>query len=249
MARMGVARNGGRASKVLDLLCMGEHGTNLTLETSTCAARAGGIVRIGATRFRPVSRTLMTNVISASGTNHLQSLRVLVEAVGLEPSSEQRVSHDSVAIARKGLGAETLLKPSESELRDPLEKRVPNSRRADMLLAPVRVAWVRFAWFDFARLARAQPWAWVRSPLCPCPRTPRSQRPSTGPLIPTPPTVTSALTRTHRGPTKTPRAGASRRARTNRRSSPTIGLHRHRSRNMRNLWFEQARGHLHSSDR
>jgi len=65
----------------------------------------------------------------------------LVEAVGIEPSSDHPVSHDSTAITRKGLGAETLLKPSESELRDPLGTRVPNSRRADALLAPVRVAW------------------------------------------------------------------------------------------------------------
>ncbi len=66
---------------------------------------------------------------------------VVVEAVGIEPSSEQRVSHDSVAIARKGLDAETALEPSESELRDPLGTRVPNSRRADALLLPVRRAW------------------------------------------------------------------------------------------------------------
>jgi len=32
--------------------------------------------------------------------------RDIVEAVGIEPSSEHRVSHDSIAITRKGLDAE-----------------------------------------------------------------------------------------------------------------------------------------------
>ena len=65
----------------------------------------------------------------------------LVEAVGIEPSSDHPVSHDSIAITRNGLDAETRLNPSESELRDPLGTRVPKSPRADALLAPVRRAW------------------------------------------------------------------------------------------------------------
>ena len=64
-----------------------------------------------------------------------------VEAVGIEPSSDYPVSHGSVVITRKGLGAETLLKPSESELRDPLGTRVPNFHGANGLLTHVRRAW------------------------------------------------------------------------------------------------------------
>ncbi len=64
-----------------------------------------------------------------------------MEAVGIEPSSEQPSLRDSVAITRKGVDGETSLERSESELQDPLGTRVPNSRRADALLAPVRLAW------------------------------------------------------------------------------------------------------------
>ena len=64
-----------------------------------------------------------------------------VEAVGIEPSSVHRVSHDSVAITRKALRAGTPLERSESELQDPLGTCVPNSRRADALLSHVRRAW------------------------------------------------------------------------------------------------------------
>jgi len=38
----------------------------------------------------------------------------MVEAVGIEPSSERLVSHDSVAIAPEGLDGETPLEPNES---------------------------------------------------------------------------------------------------------------------------------------
>jgi hypothetical protein len=65
----------------------------------------------------------------------------VVEAVGIEPSSEHRVSHDSIAITQERLDAGTPLERSESGLRDPLGTRVPNSRHADALLVPVRRAW------------------------------------------------------------------------------------------------------------
>ena len=65
----------------------------------------------------------------------------VVEAVGIEPSSERPVSHDSIAITQERLDAGTPLERSESGLRDPLGTRVPNSRRADALLVPVRRAW------------------------------------------------------------------------------------------------------------
>ena len=65
----------------------------------------------------------------------------LVEAVGIEPASDDLVSHDSIAITRNGLDAETPLNPSESVLPDPLGTRVPNPRHADALLVPVRRAW------------------------------------------------------------------------------------------------------------
>jgi hypothetical protein len=64
-----------------------------------------------------------------------------VEAVGIEPSSDHPVSHDSVAITRNGLDAETPLKPSEPGMPDPLGTRVPKLNRGDSLLAPVRRAW------------------------------------------------------------------------------------------------------------
>ena len=65
----------------------------------------------------------------------------LVEAVGIEPASVHPVSHDSVAITRNGLGAETLLKRSESVLPDQLGTRVPNLESIDGLSAHVRRAW------------------------------------------------------------------------------------------------------------
>lgn len=68
-------------------------------------------------------------------------LRLVVEAVGIEPSSERPVSHDSVAIRQERLDAGTPLERSESGLRDPLGTRVPNSRHEDALLVPVRRAW------------------------------------------------------------------------------------------------------------
>ena len=64
-----------------------------------------------------------------------------MEAVGIEPSSNHLVSHDSIAIARKGLDAETPLNPGESELTDQLGTRVPNFDSIDDLTARVRRAW------------------------------------------------------------------------------------------------------------
>ena len=64
----------------------------------------------------------------------------IVEAVGIEPSSDHLVSHDSIAITRNGLDAETPLNPSESELTDQLGTRVPNFDSIDDL--PERVRWV-----------------------------------------------------------------------------------------------------------
>jgi len=64
-----------------------------------------------------------------------------VEAVGIEPSSVHRVSHDSVAITPKRPDVETSLKPSETELRDPLGTRVPNSDALDAMIVHARLAW------------------------------------------------------------------------------------------------------------
>ena len=64
-----------------------------------------------------------------------------MEAVGIEPASEHRVSHDSVAITRNGRDAETRLNPSESELTDQLGTRVPNFESIDDLSAHVRRVW------------------------------------------------------------------------------------------------------------
>jgi hypothetical protein len=64
-----------------------------------------------------------------------------VEAVGIEPASDHLVSHDSVAITRNGLDAETPLNPSESVLPDQLGTRVPNFESIDGLSAHVRGAW------------------------------------------------------------------------------------------------------------
>ena len=75
---------------------------------------------------------------NANPRNHCACL---VEAVGIEPASDHLVSHDSIAITRNGLDAETPLNPSESVLPDQLGTRVPNSRHADALLVPVRRAW------------------------------------------------------------------------------------------------------------
>jgi hypothetical protein len=65
----------------------------------------------------------------------------MVEAVGIEPASEHRVSHDSIAITRNGFDPETSLNPSETELQLPLGTRVPNFRRANELLEHVSRAW------------------------------------------------------------------------------------------------------------
>jgi len=65
----------------------------------------------------------------------------LVEAVGIEPSSDRLVSHDSVAIAPEGLDGETPLEPSESGLRDPPGTRVPKLHHSDELLAHARLVW------------------------------------------------------------------------------------------------------------
>ena len=61
--------------------------------------------------------------------------------MGIEPSSDHPVSHDSVAITRKGLDAETPLNPSESELTDQLGTRVPNFESIDDLSERVRQVW------------------------------------------------------------------------------------------------------------
>ena len=61
--------------------------------------------------------------------------------MGIEPASDRRVSHDSVGITRNGLGAETLLKRSEPELRDQLGTRVPNIESIDDLSERVRRVW------------------------------------------------------------------------------------------------------------
>lgn len=71
----------------------------------------------------------------------LETAGQVVEAVGIEPSSEHPVSHDSVAIMRNGLDAETPLNLSESKLADQLGTRVPNLRRPDEWLAHIRSAW------------------------------------------------------------------------------------------------------------
>lgn len=64
-----------------------------------------------------------------------------MEAVGIEPSSDHLVSHDSAANTRNHLSAETPLNLSESKLRDPLGTRVPKLDRGDALLTSVRRAW------------------------------------------------------------------------------------------------------------
>jgi len=64
-----------------------------------------------------------------------------VDAVEIEPSSVHRASHDSVAITRNGLDAETWLNPSESEWTDQLGTRVPNLDSIDDLSERVRRAW------------------------------------------------------------------------------------------------------------
>lgn len=65
----------------------------------------------------------------------------LVEAVGIEPSPERPGSRDSVAITRKGVDEETLLKPGECALADPLRTRVQNLDSLDAVLARTRLAW------------------------------------------------------------------------------------------------------------
>jgi len=62
-------------------------------------------------------------------------------AGGSEPSPEDLGSHDSAAIQRKGVDAQTQLKRSESELPEPGGTRVPDFGCADAPLAQVRRAW------------------------------------------------------------------------------------------------------------
>jgi hypothetical protein len=64
-----------------------------------------------------------------------------VEAVGIEPSSDHRVSRDSVAIRRNRLDAETPLNASESGLGVQLGTRVPNFDSIDDLSERVRRVW------------------------------------------------------------------------------------------------------------
>jgi hypothetical protein len=88
--------------------------------------------------------TIMIATIAAelrAADPRLETAGQVVEAVGIEPASDHLVSHDSIAITRNGLDAETPLNPSESVLPDQLGTRVPNSRHADALLVPVRRAW------------------------------------------------------------------------------------------------------------
>ena len=65
----------------------------------------------------------------------------LVEAVGIEPSSDHLVSHDSVAITQAHPDHETCLNPSESRLEDQLRTRVPNFDSIDFLSERLRQAW------------------------------------------------------------------------------------------------------------
>ena len=62
----------------------------------------------------------------------------LVEAVGIEPASDHPVSHDSIAIARNGIDAETRLNPSEPELQDRPGTRVPKLDGHDALREVLR---------------------------------------------------------------------------------------------------------------
>ena len=64
-----------------------------------------------------------------------------MEAVGIEPSSEHRVSPDSVAIARNVVDGETRLNPSEPGLADQLGTRVPNFDSIDDFSEWVRRVW------------------------------------------------------------------------------------------------------------
>ena len=61
--------------------------------------------------------------------------------MGIEPSSERPVSHDSVAITQERLDAGTPLERSESELPDQLGTRVPNFESIDELSERVRRVW------------------------------------------------------------------------------------------------------------
>ena len=63
-----------------------------------------------------------------------------MEAVGIEPASVRRVSHDSAAIRGNGALAQTLVDPSEPELEDHPWTRVPS------VDAIYDCDWVRRAW-------------------------------------------------------------------------------------------------------
>jgi hypothetical protein len=65
----------------------------------------------------------------------------LVEAVGIEPAADRRVSPDSAAIARNVADGETRLNPSEPGLADQLGTRVPNFDSIDDLSEWVRRVW------------------------------------------------------------------------------------------------------------
>ena len=64
-----------------------------------------------------------------------------MEAVGIEPSSDRLVSHDSVAIALNVVDGETRLNAGEPGLADQLETRVPNFDSIDDLSERVRRVW------------------------------------------------------------------------------------------------------------
>ena len=107
-------------------------------------AHVGGAECAGSRRrvdFDALAGPFMTFVIRGRTPTVCNHCACLVEAVGIEPSSDHLVSHDSVAITRKGLRAETLLKPSESEFADQLGTRVPNFHGANGLLTHVRRVW------------------------------------------------------------------------------------------------------------
>ena len=88
--------------------------------SETSAATSASSRLVSGNRIRDKSR----DTHSAETARLPQSFRFSVEAVGIEPSSVDPVSHDSVAITRNDLDADTPLKPSESELVDQLGTRV-----------------------------------------------------------------------------------------------------------------------------
>jgi len=75
-------------------------------------------------RNEPTRATTWSLVRTPNPLTRGNHFACLVEAVGIEPSSVDPVSHDSVAITRNDLDADTPLKPSESEFVDQLGTRV-----------------------------------------------------------------------------------------------------------------------------